>query len=72
MAKTTETLRQQLFTMASTYQQTEQRMESLAKALARRARELNSVSETALGKVAAWDRRARAHTVAPTHTPTPP
>ena len=70
MQESAELLRQQLYTTTATYQQTEQGIESLGKAFRRRAGELGTVTEQALGKVAAWDQKVRAHTDALTRTTT--
>ena len=62
MEESTESLRKQLVTMATTYNQAEQGIEALSKALGRRAQELTSVTDIALGKVAAWDNKVSSHT----------
>ncbi len=54
-------LQRKLAAMATTYNQAEQGVESLSKALAKRAQELGSVTEVALGKAAAWDQRVSSH-----------
>jgi predicted nucleic acid-binding Zn-ribbon protein len=61
MGETTETLRQQLTSMASTYHQAEQGIEALSKALGRRTQELSSITDVALEKVAVWDKKVRSH-----------
>jgi len=57
----TESLRRQLFGLSTTYQQAEQGIEQLSGALGRRAGELASTTDTALGKVAMWDQQVRSH-----------
>ena len=61
LERTTGSLRQQLQSMATTYHQAEQGINSLSKAIGRRAHELSSVTEVALGKVATWDQKVRSH-----------
>ncbi len=61
MAEKTANLEQQLNAMATTYNRAERGVESLSRALGRRAQELSSVTEVALGKVAAWDQRVSSH-----------
>ena len=53
MSEKSGTLEQQLNAMATTYNRAERGVEALSKALGRRAQELSSVTEVALGKVAA-------------------
>ena len=57
----TESLQRQLSAMGATYSKAESGVEALSQALARRAGELGSVTEVALGKVAAWDQRVKSH-----------
>ncbi|MBI2585213.1 MAG: hypothetical protein HYW28_04970, partial [Rhodospirillales bacterium] len=64
----TDTLRQQLHTVAGSYQQVEQGIEALSRAFRRRTGELAGVTEQALGKVAAWDQKVRAHSDALTRS----
>ena len=47
--------------MATNYNQAEQGINSLSKAIGQRAHELSRVTEVALGKVATWDERVRSH-----------
>ena len=61
LSVTAESLQRQLAAMVTTYGQAESGVESLSKALNRRAQELGSVTEVALGKVAAWDQRVSSH-----------
>ena len=61
LSETADGLQQKLSAMASTYNQAERGVESLSKALGRRAQELSSVTEVALGKVTARDQRVSSH-----------
>ena len=61
MSEKSGTLEQQLNAMPTTFNRAERGVEALSKALGRRAQELSSVTEVALGKVAAWDQRVSSH-----------